>query len=359
MTREQRRSKVFELINLGTDEKRAVGKGYSGLVELFSRALELALTPDPLHEPFPAILRYRLAMVRFESARSREELEAVEQLLEQVANSGAATRVFGMMPTLYHVAVLYRIAELREVRVAEKNRLRELARRRLREAGALAVASARATSAPPLEDPDQDSEASRYAGAGIQGPDYNLLELAARFLGAPHPVIGFDPDERRCPLGRGWLMVGTQGVDCGIVISETMGETEFAARVREGVDLAFILRGNFGQRSGVVVRADGTQIPVQAKHLLTLALLCRYERWDLARLQRLTASDPTMEPDAQALRSFVSEFRKFLGSQLGEPRQQWLPDQPNRNQCALLPTLRVVGLVEVTALPPDQGATHG
>ena len=148
-------------------------------------ALSLATTPAECSTPAVALVRYRLALLRFRSARSAEELAAVEEMLALAMLS----------PTLAPRAAVYRLAALARLRavVGPGNRAA------IDEKLALATKQARLLACAERRGPYTEDQLLREVP--VQTSAFNLLELATLFLGGAYADLegfgaGVEPFDR-------------------------------------------------------------------------------------------------------------------------------------------------------------------
>lgn len=163
---DHRRLEVLGRLNEALDGKLTAGAGASA-IDVLQRALSVATIPNECSAPAVALVRYRLAMLRFRSARSAEQLAAVEEMLALAMLS----------PTLAPRAAVYRLAALARLQAVVP------ADQRTRIDERLTVANREARILASAERPGGPREGP------VQTCAFNLLELAVLLLGGDFSAL--------------------------------------------------------------------------------------------------------------------------------------------------------------------------
>lgn len=193
------------------------------------RAFEIALAiveHIAIPQPWPALVQYRLAHLRMRSATTREDLEAVDELL--VSASRAA--VIGPWPAIYRLAVLQRL---------------DVSRSRIESAFRVAVESWRRWEAthPTAVDPEKT--------APIQGDVFSLLDLAGMFCAIDRSELdglGVAPHARVLREGTWVVLTGAEG-DSLVSMPEDFARAELASRTEARPDLVMFVIDSAGRAS--------------------------------------------------------------------------------------------------------------
>ena len=323
---------------------KVLGPDSSQAIRPFEEAHRLANLDPRLPPPWPQIAAYRLAHIRMRSARTFEELAAVEELLQEAGRIDVEG--LGPVPRLYRIAALHRMAQ-----VAPTESDAAVCMKAQSKLFAALSSSARDL----VWRPDPRSRA-----AVVQGTVHNYLELASYFTGEPYDRLqGMSSPTGDLLLKDEWRVIGSHGVGRGrhVRLPYPLARAELDARVSSGaVDLAFELGKISVRESGRVWRIGQDDLQVPLRPLLLLMKLCRYP--DATRVELERSVIRAGEEGGTGLNTVASRLRRALGRYAKINGHLVLLRGTRAKPARLNPRIRVAGLVHAEMIdvsPPRLG----
>ena len=226
-TVENRRSEIDKLLRQCVDEKLLRG-GRQRALELASKAYQLATESPAVPYPWPQLAAYRLAHLLLRSEDSDDKLSEIDFLLELACNvpGNATTSALGPLPYLYRLAVLHR-------RCLAKTRHKHPPSPELQDAFEQARNAVQRGFTNAEISPSRSPLA--HDRGSVQRELFNLLELAAYFLGAEYaPLEGLGAiDVGNLNRDKSWFLVGPDPVISTVQYSRELAMAELEARGRE------------------------------------------------------------------------------------------------------------------------------
>lgn len=248
-----RRRQVQQYLQQATSEKLLKG-GLHVALKAAETAYALATEEPAVEQPWPALAAYRLAhlMLR-KGADSITDLERVESLFLE---AGRAT-VLGPLPRIYRLGVLDRL-----VRSAAEEDARALYASRLDQA--FRVASGH------IADPVENDPV-------IESPQFNMLELAAYFLGRGGE-LPTGKHARPEPLGKllaeaGWFLVGPEREIARLRMAEQIARDELLARIESDPGCRWFILAPYRSRLGPLERYREQMLKASDSQLRLLVCL--------------------------------------------------------------------------------------
>jgi hypothetical protein len=297
---EERRSEVHRLLKGCVDQKLLRG-GTSEAISQARRAYSLATDPPSLPAPWPQLAAYRLAHLLMRVADlSVMSLREIDNLF---AEASCGNRL-GPSPYIYQIAVLSRLKSALD-EGSEKDGVSE----RIRLAFEQAVGKIRQTHLLARDRPQQ-----RVA---LQSAEFNLLEFAGYFLGAPYqPLEGLASLDFLDPLWIGrWFIVGP-GIE-RIFMTKELASCEFQARASKGQYVLIELDNEVAKWG--LSSPDGARLQ-EVNHDFAKLVLLSLETPRLGNqdLKRRVVGMEGANPDAR-FRTIKRRTKEALQSLLGQP----------------------------------------
>lgn len=343
----ERRRQIDELLHNCTDKKLLRGMGDDAM-DWAEKAYRLAKDDPELSESWRRKLAaYRLAHLILRNRPQGDELHRADELL---ADAGGDTDILGPMPRLYRLAVLHRLT----LDCPEDER--ERYRRRLGEAFELASKSVDSWFKKPEGDQPK-GEGDRRAADSKQGPLqdglFNMLELAAYFLGFPYKSLeGKGGPFRDLMLGPdSWEVVGTALDAQGVKMPRQLAcaELEEWGRIHPESVLFCLSRKEAKWR----VATDGEWKNTNEDQLRLLANLLKERQIPSEELRRRVVkwdSEDPVKNFRQVKRRLNTAIRTLTGAGL-----TLIPEPDRRTQeQRLTPGLTIFGSVETYSLKSER-----
>jgi len=295
---EERRSDVYRLLTECVDQKVLRG-GTALAIEKATIAYQLATERPALFAPWPQLAAYRLAHLKLRTGDlGVATLHEIDGLLSEASQYD----VLGPLPIIYHLAVLSRLhveAGNASQRRRIKNRIETTHQKAIQE-----VRRRSLSIAPSIEHK-----------VALQDATFNLLELAAYFLGLSYDALeGLAALDSMDPMKKGrWFLMG-QGIE-RILMTEELARCEFESRTKPDKCILIELNDN-GARWGT--SADGCAgleetNPEFAKLVLWACSAAPLSAKDLRRRVVGTDGDDPESRFRQVKRRTIAGLRELTG----------------------------------------------
>jgi hypothetical protein len=337
---EQRRIEVSQLLKECTDAKLLKG-GSSCALEKAIEAHKLATQEPELPTPWPQLTAYRCAHLMLRGRASKADLVEVDRLLALATGEGGhpPANLLGPLPRLYRLAVLHRIF-LSETNDSARDRTRTM----LRAVFDRARAEVLTASAGSPRQPTVSVRGPR--GGTIQDTGFNLLELAAYFLGenyAPLEGLGL-PDEELHRPSIAWCLVGPDPAIRRVSMLERLAVAELEARGRQHCDAILFKLPNYPGEPVWKRASDPDWRRVNDDHLRLLAMVLSDPQIAPEELKRWVVPDESNDPDAY-YRQAVKRLRAGLRELTGLEIDRILPRDSATGRLVVSPEIRIYGAV--------------
>jgi hypothetical protein len=340
---EARRIRVDELLRQCTHKKVLLG-GTEEARKLAEEAYELANDDPVLDAPWPQLAAYRLAHLILRGAPSGEMLEQADRLLARASGVGDDVAHLGPMPRLYRLAVLHRLSRSNDASepLVTSERL-ESAFVRARDA---VNSWLRTHGANPEGEDDQQRRAP------IQDGLFNMLELAAYFLGAKYESIeGLGGPYTDLKLGPdSWMLVGPDPQISTVRLPRELALAELKDRgqLQSGTVLFQLYRDQVRNRAEWKLAEQEDWKSTNFKQIYLLALLLQQsQEWTTEELRHCVTGEHGEAPDdrfRQVKSRLNKNFRALAGVEIV------LVPEPRSHPIRVNPDALVFGAVEVDLL---------
>jgi hypothetical protein len=338
---EDRRPQVAELLTRCTDKKLLRGATEEAR-NLAEQAYKLADADPVLPAPWPQLAAYRLAHLILRGAPSGEMLHRADKLLARASGVGDDVDPLGPMPRLYRLAVLHRLSRSDETSgpLVTSERLES----------AFAKARDAVNSWLRTHETKPESEGDQHLRAPIQEGLFNMLELAAYFLGAKYESLeGLGGPYTDLKLGPDtWMLVGPDQRLSTVRLPRelALAELEDRGRLQSG---SVLFRLDRDRAEWKRAEQQDWKVPnFEQIHLLAF-LLEQSQEWTTEKLRRRVTRDDGEDPEARfrkVKQRLNEDFRKLAGVEIvlvHEPN-------PRSQRIRVNPDALVFGAVEVDLL---------
>ena len=306
---EERRAEVASLLKTCTEAKLLRGATGAAL-DAARRAYELAVSDPALPAPWPQLTAYRLGHLILRRTPNEEQLHEADELFAR-ASGGAvsdAESPLGPMPRLYRLAILHRLS--RPINAAGASVT----------AGQLELVFNRARSdierwlSTQVTEPEGDRRP--HQKGPIQDGVFNMLELAAYFLGAKYELLeGLSGPYSDLMLGpNAWIVVGTGSTIAGLRMPRQLAFAELEDRGRLPSDGVRVLFRLFRDRAEWKLAEQTAWTPAIDEQIHLLAYLLYKRNSTTQELRRRVTGGDGEAPEArfrQVKRRLNLHFRKL------------------------------------------------
>jgi hypothetical protein len=342
---EQRRIKVSQLLQECTDAKLLKG-GSSHALEKAIEAHKLATREPDLLTPWPQLTAYRSAHLMLRGRASKADLVEADRLLALATGEGghAPANLLGPLPRLYRLAVLHRIW-LSETSDSARERTRNTLRTVFDRARAEVLT-------PSAGSPRQTTVSARGPRGGpIQDTGFNLLELAAYFLGedySPLEGLGLSDEELHRP-SIAWYLVGPDPAICRVSVLERLAVAELEARGQQHCDAILFKLPNHPGEPVWKRASDPGWKRISDDHLRLLAAVLSDPQISPKELKLRVVQVETTDRDAY-YRQAVKRLRAGLSQLTGMESDSVLPRDNATGRLVVSPEIRIYGAVDERTL---------
>lgn len=330
MTLEDRRAEVLSLLEEGTDLK-LLRSGTQRSIAALKTALRLAKVQPRLPGPWIPLISYRLAHLVLRDARTERQLHEADQLLA----AASRCRSLGPLPWLYRLPVLKRLGELDDP---------EEVARRLSHIGRLLAERQDGATTWADELPQAVEQQSR---------PFNMLELAAYFLGGPHAVLeggGAGPFREFGRNWRPWLLLGPDPAISTVRYPEALALEELEARV-DGIQGALGFRLS-AQGDRARWRRGGAWEEATESSVRYLACVLARSQVDADRLAPFVLRQRRENPDPESLRQVKRRLGADIARRTGIPQADVFDEVRAGRLPMLAQGVVVYGALEEGSRPP-------
>jgi hypothetical protein len=337
---EQRRIKVSKLLQECTDAKLLKG-GSSYALGRAIEAHKLATQKPELPAPWPQLTAYRIAHLMLRGGTSNADLVEADRLLALATGEGghASADLLGPLPRLYRLAVLHRIS-LSETSDSARDRTRTILRAVFDRARAEVL---RASAGSPRQ-PTVSVRGPR--GGAIQDTGFNLLELAAYFLGENYASLeglGLADEELHRP-SIAWYLVGPDPAICRVSMLERLAVAELEARGQQHCDAILFKLPNHPGEPVWKRASDPGWNRVNDDHLRLLAMVLSNPQIAPEELKRRVVPDESNDPNGY-YRQAVKRLRAELSRLTGLESDRTLHRDTAKGRLVVSPEIRIYGAV--------------